>query len=377
MKKIAVILDPSMLKTLVNQQRRAKELRYDERLLELIGTEKLIAYITQYSVQSLMSYLNQEIQDERTSRKRVSVALEKYKINIKDIEESTLLFDSHLLGVFRKEIMQSLSLALALDIDVLLQNDLERLKEMKNMIQQQPNLFKKLWVLTPRLFLKLYDRQQKYEQQNRIESDQGWQYAFKNISSEEELTQIHQFEVDSLPANTSLNRDKLREWWQTYPMGLKSLFLGNQLIAVASIWPISEESAQYLRSSIDKGTFLENQLDVMPYQFDKVCKFWYIGGVYLKEEFRTKGGLSIGILQDFLAKTFLDWLKDGENSFVPCLDGEITFFCIPVNSLVFKLLISWGFQQEKGQTEDGFSLFSLSIINHQHLDEMLGKLRIH
>ncbi len=144
----------------------------------------------------------------------------------------------------------------------------------------------------------------------------------------------------------SITMEQFRAMWEAYPLGLRVLFYGNEIIGAIGLWPLDEVWADKLKQAKIK----ESQLaaSIMRPFVKKPAKYWYISGIVLRTQLI--GGRCIKVL---VSQGIGAWLKEAKISY-PC-----EMLALASSASGRALLERFGFllYQKESIMPDGFPLY--------------------
>ena len=116
-----------------------------------------------------------------------------------------------------------------------------------------------------------------------IEAIDSRHYYVREIQTTEELEELWKIDKDAY-GTASLTLPEFYEWWSSYEQGVKALFYKQEIVGAIGLFPIHFSVAQKIKD----GTIREKELIPMDNEQLKECgtRFWYAGGIVLKENYR-------------------------------------------------------------------------------------------
>jgi hypothetical protein len=78
----------------------------------------------------------------------------------------------------------------------------------------------------------------------------------------------------------SITYERFKDWWSSFPLGLRALFFRNRVMGAIGIWPLSIRLAASLKSARLKGSELSGRM--MRTFVDNPSRSWYGSGIVLR-----------------------------------------------------------------------------------------------
>jgi hypothetical protein len=80
----------------------------------------------------------------------------------------------------------------------------------------------------------------------------------------------------------SITYERFKDWWSSFPLGLRALFFRNRVMGAIGIWPLSIRLAASLKSARLKGSELSGRM--MRTFVDNPSRSWYGSGIVLRPQ---------------------------------------------------------------------------------------------
>jgi hypothetical protein len=158
----------------------------------------------------------------------------------------------------------------------------------------------------------------------------------------------------------SITFERFRDWWSSFPLGLRALFFKNRVMGAIGIWPLSNRCARLLKAAQLK----ESQLmgSTMRGYTDSTARFWYVSGIVLRTQLI--GSRAIKVL---MSQGIASWLKSPNIAF-PC-----ELLALAYSAQGQALLEGFEFYriQNAAAMPDHVPLFGLELENREQLVSLL------
>jgi hypothetical protein len=158
----------------------------------------------------------------------------------------------------------------------------------------------------------------------------------------------------------SITYEKFRDWWSSFPLGLRALFFRNRVMGAIGIWPLSNRCSRLLKSAQLKESQLIGR--TMRSYLDSPARFWYVSGIVLRPQLI--GSRAIRVL---LSQGMGSWLKSPNMEF----PGELLALAYSAQGQALLEGFNFFRIQNAASMPDQVPLFGLELENREQLVSLL------